>query len=448
MGEFDKFKRTTNPYTIVGLAENPFNVSPLFERFRDKKLCIKDEKLFVLPEKLERELEILLSLKDRRVLPCGAYGVGKTTFLNFLMYLSFHYHKRFPTKIIITSENVEKASNELLFTLCIDIIDIIKQIAFTRPMNALRRLVVSLKHRDYLFDTLGRVIGSYEEEESRAKKRIGKIEAKFEPGGIGADYERLSENTLITSIKSFVESLPMKKIGEYLDSFALIVKELGYEEILITIDEADHLPNIDEFLSLVTRSRLIFFTSGYSFLVAGSPEIAHHTKVMGTVFDKTLFLEPCSREFLKEVFNKRINALNSSIRINNLFEKDTVDEIYSYSQGILKYAIRLAENSLDECITRREKKVTRRHIMDAIGKGQNEIKKMLSTTEMGVLSLLSEVGESSPSTKTLQNSSGMSRSSLYRILESLAEKGFVRRRKEGKKIYYAILPAYKNYFKK
>lgn len=441
MGELDRFKGTQNPYNILGFKENPFSIAPLFEEFRNKELSEKDEKLLVLPEKLKRELSILLRMKGRRVMSYGEFGVGKTTFINFLMYLFFHYHKKFSTKIIVTEENLKKAANELLFSLCSDIIDIIKDTSLKKPRDAVRKIIIDLRHKDFLFDALAKLIGEYEERRGKIKQKEYGIGGKVEPAGVGAEIKYSAGAETITSIKSYVDTIPMKKIEDYLNNFADIVNKLGYNEVVIGIDEADHLPNIGEFLKLIIRSRLIFFAPGYSFLVAGSPEIARYTEEMGRVFDKLLFFGFSTKKFIQQVFQKRITALNPSLQLSDIFEESVIDEIYSYSQGALKYALRLAENAIDECVASKERKVRKSHVVETIKK--DEIKEMLDENEKKILTALTKLGKSSSSNKELQRLSNLSRPSLHRILKGMLKRGLVRRHKEGKTDFYSPTLAYK-----
>lgn len=80
---FPNLKKSKNPYECFNLKGNPFSIAPLFRNFKDANECELEENLFILPPKLEMDLEILLDTEDQRILIYGFYGIGKTSFADF-----------------------------------------------------------------------------------------------------------------------------------------------------------------------------------------------------------------------------------------------------------------------------------------------------------------------------------------------------------------------------
>ena len=166
MRNLNKYKKIKNPFQALKLPKNPFNISPLFGNFRDKALSKIDEEHIVLPKYLDDEIVPLLISNGLKILPYGEYGVGKTSFINFLLYLSFNNHGKFAVRIIITEENIKSATNELLFTICHDIIRYMKP-KFADKLGALRKLKVKLRYGAFLIEEIQKLQGAYEEQKTK-----------------------------------------------------------------------------------------------------------------------------------------------------------------------------------------------------------------------------------------------------------------------------------------
>jgi hypothetical protein len=111
----------------------------LFRNFKNNSLCQKEETLFTIPNDLDQEIEILISMYNCRVLVYGLYGVGKTSLVDFILYLSHNFHRHFCSRVIITQDNVHRAIQEMLFTLTMDIISEIAQKSILHPIQSLKK---------------------------------------------------------------------------------------------------------------------------------------------------------------------------------------------------------------------------------------------------------------------------------------------------------------------
>jgi DNA-binding transcriptional ArsR family regulator len=446
MGVAKELKQTQSQYSLFRLSENPFKIEPLFRDFRNKQLCSEQEPLFVAPENLRLHLNNLCHLKDRRCLIYGGYGVGKTTLIDLILYLACNFHNRFCVRVILTEDNVERAINEMLLSLCLDIIDEISYRSVGRPIMAIKKWLIERKFGDTLLTSMAKLIGRYTEESLQVAKTAKKKSLQVSPMGVGIGLNVEHEIETRRSIQSYVDVLPMRCVGGYLEDMLCIVKQIGYRDIVIFIDEADHLSKIDAFLRMLTKAREVLFSTGFTFLVAGSPEIAKYIESIGIIFDKTIFVEPATRNEFEEILNCRIRSHNAVLAVGNIFAAQAMEAIYESTKGIRKQFIRLAENSLDIAAAHGDNVVGEAHVMEAIGMGKDQIQISVSDSQMRILKSLARLGPSSPSDQVFQNSVRLKREALRLLLEELYEHGYVNKDKQGRRTLYSVATPYKPYF--
>jgi len=247
-------------------------------------------------------------------------------------------------------------------------------------------------------------------------------------------------------IQSYVEILPMRKIAEYLQDFLEIIQLIGFKDITIFIDEADHLQNIDNFLKLLTRAREVLFCRGYNFFIAGSVELAKYTESLGAIFDKIIFLKPATIEDMKEILECRIQALNPIKKIFDLFEEAALPLIFEQSKGIQKQFLRIAENAIDEAVVLEDSKIGVRHCLNVFKTSQDEITLNLKNSQIRILRFLAQRDSCSASDKSFQQETQVGRTYLRLVLEELVEQGYIRKERHGKQVYYIISSQYRPYF--
>jgi hypothetical protein len=171
--------------------------------------------------------------------------MGKTTLVDFFLYLAHNYHHRFCTRVILTDGNLERSIGELLYSLCLDIISEIASKPWIHPISSIRKWIVENRHGDTLLENLSCLLGKYSEikETTESHKKSSKL--RIAPGNLGGEWNQEEEVQIRKAIQSYVDVLPLRKVVEYLRDFRLIVQQLGFRDIVIFIDEADHLPDID-----------------------------------------------------------------------------------------------------------------------------------------------------------------------------------------------------------
>jgi hypothetical protein len=267
------------------------------------------------------------------------------------------------------------------------------------------------------------------------------------PGGIGIASNFEEEIEIRKSIQSYVEILPLRKITEYLDQFLEIVGKIGFSDVFIFLDEADHLEHTDQFIRLLTRSREVLFTRGFNFFIAGSIELAKYLESMGTIFDKVILVRPADWLSFQETLEQRIKLQNPKLSLTDIFEEQAIQAIFDCSQGIRKTFLRLAQNTLDIAIMQGDTKVGKQHCEWVSSSAKDEVIKMLNEKEIAILQHLARHTACSPSQGEFQNAIQLKRVQLRKNLEILCQKGYVHKEKKGKGNYYSIAVQYRPYFK-
>jgi DNA-binding transcriptional ArsR family regulator len=444
---YEYLKKDLNQYASLNLASNPFTIAPLFRSFKNLKKCEKEEAIFVMPQEIEKEIQTLVHMQDRRALIYGLYGDGKTSLVDFILYLAYNFHKRLCLRVIITEDNVERAIHEMLLAVCFEILAELSSRPILKPLDALRKWYMERQRADFFIENILKLMGKYTEtqENNHSSKKQHNLKASL--GVIQADYGSSEEIEIRKSIQSYVEILPMRKVADYLEEFVQIAQEMGFRDIVIYIDEADHLRQLDRFLNMLTRAREVLFTPGYTFFVAGSVEIAKHTEAMGAIFDKLIFVPSANHLIFREILDRRIRAINSTLAILDIFEEDALQLILEKTRGVRKSFLRMAENALDTAGTAGSKKVTSEHCWQILSTSEDKISANLKESHLKILKYLAQHESASPSDLSFQEQLQVKRVQLRNILEELGALGYVRKEAKGRKIYYQIAVPYRPYFK-
>ncbi|NUM37471.1 MAG: hypothetical protein HUU50_23295 [Candidatus Brocadiae bacterium] len=446
MKEYEDFKKNFNQYEPLGLPGNPFSIAPLFRSFKNIRKCEEEEKLFVIPQDLKGEIQTLLRMQDRRALIYGLYGVGKTSLVDFILYLAYNFHKRMCLRVVITEDNVERAIQEMLLTVCFEILSEISSQSLLHPIIAIKKWLVKYKRSDFIMENILKLMGNYTESQEQVKTSKKQEGLKGSLGIIEGNYSFSEELAVRKSIQSYVEILSMRQVAEYLEDFSHIVQQLGFQDIIVYIDEADHLNRLDLFLNMLTRAREVLFASGYTFFVAGSVEIAKYTESLGTIFDKLIFIPPANYITIADILDRRIKMLAPCLGISNIFEHDVVEILFQKTHGVRKSFLRLAENALDIAANRGCPRVTVEHISQVLSTVEDKVSSALKETHIRVLQYLGKHDLVSASNLDFQQHAKVKRVQLRNILEDLLASGYVKKQTQGKGIYYQISSQYRPYF--
>ncbi len=446
MAYFANLKKNKNPYERFKLKGNPFSIAPLFRNFKDAKECEREESLFMLPQKLEMDLDILLATEDQRILIYGFYGIGKTSFADFFLYLAHNYHNRFCTRVVLTEDNLERAIHELLLCLSSDIISEVRNRELIHPIVAIRKWIADKRYQDFLLTSLAKLMGPYTETTETVQTNQKKDEINVSPGGIGVNLGYEEEIQVRKAIQSYVEVLPLRKVAEYTKDFQQIIQELGYRDIIFFIDEADHLPKIESFIKLLTRAREILFSKGCTFIIAGSVELARFTESLGTIFDRLISLKPLDKADFYTTLEHRIQSQNPALKLQDVFADEALDFIFQRTKGIRKEFLRLCENALGLAILQNKQKVTVDECLQVTNTGEQELVLNLKEIQIKILRYLALREVCSPSDKAFIKDMEVTRTHIRNNLEYLTSQGYVQKEKRGRQSFYAISSQYRSYF--
>jgi len=437
--DFEQLLALRADLSRFGFKNNPFTIYPLFANLDDVDGCKRDERLlFKTPE----SEEVVKSLgPGRRLLVYGDVGVGKSTLLNLLLYLARKRDKFFPVRVFLSENNVSRAVQEILYTVCTELVAQLKRKTITKPIETVRRLIVEKRKGDALYDYLSRLIGPYEEETVKGRTTGGELGGEIGTGvipGGALKGKTTTEETVESRLRSHVESLPAKVMENYFKDLSDIAGDLGHAGIIIGIDEADHITDVAKVVAMLTIARGLFFVSDREiFVLAGSPELVAKSTVTGGVFDAIMHVNVLNREKMKQMLERRVREEKKDSSINDFFDSDAVEAIYRFSSGFPKIALKLAENSLVEAAISGKSRVQKEDVMKVVSKAVGEAQALLGSSELRVLETLRKIGEASPSTKRLQRATKLSRQQLDRILRSLYRAKIVRRTKRDKAYFYA-----------
>jgi hypothetical protein len=438
--DFEALLKLEPKFEKFGFKSNPFSIKPLFSNLQDKASCERDKKLFVLTLGSEEAMKAFGV--GRRIMIYGEVGSGKSSILYLLLYRAREERKYLPVRVLISEDNVKRAVQDILYTLCMEIIQETRRKNLSHPVNALRKWLLDKSRSDDFYQYMARLAGAFEEETTVSKTTKGSVQGKIGTGAIpgfsiGGNIE--SDQTVETKFKSKVDSLPEKVVENYFQDMIEAVEKIGHNGIAFGIDEIDHIASTDSVAAMLTVSRGIFFASDKPiFLVAASLDLAKRTELVRGVFDSMILVNEVSLEAMKKMLENRIKVENSKLSLNSTFEEKAVNAIYNYSDGLLKDGLRLAANSLAEAVIQNEIPVKQAQVKKAQSRSITHLSETLEPSEHRVFDALEQAGDSSPSSEELQKMTDLSRSQLDRILRNLSQRHIIRRRKEGKTFVYYI----------
>ncbi len=439
--DFEKLLKLKPDYSKFGFSRNPFSIHPLFADLDDDDRCKRDQRLFFKSSESE---QVAMSIgPGKRILIYGDVGVGKTTLLNLTLYLAKMREKYLPVRVLVSEDNVSRAVQEIMYTVCMEIVAQIKTRKITQPITAVRRWLVERREADKLYDYLSRLVGTFEEEKTTARKTVSKIGGEIGTGAVPGGAikgETESEETIINSLRTHVESLPAKVIENYFRDLSDLAEKIGYGGIITGIDEADHIRELNKVVGMLTVSRGLFFISDKEiFVIAGSNELIKQPTVTEGLFDSTMPLKPLTIEEMKQMLEKRTKEQRALGSLDGVFDWGALSAIHEFSRGLPKLALKIAENSLTEVATLGYNRVERRHVLQVLERAGAQVSIMLEPSERRVLEALRKIGEASPSSKSLQKTTALSRQQLDRILRKLCDQNIIQRRRDGKAYYYRTL---------
>lgn len=436
MNAFEDIWRLRPDYSLLGFKSNPFTITPLFFNYSDKALSERDEKLFV-PTESARQSVTSFGL-GKRLLVWGEVGVGKTTIMNMLLYLGSSREDLLPIRVVIKEDTVSRAVQELLYNYCFGLISELRKKKLAKPVESAKKWLLEKKYADKLYDFMTRLMGPFEEEIS-AEKRVSSRAGL----SVAVQAETAGEEALTSSLRTYVQSLPIRAVQDRLVELQALTSSLGYRGVVFAIDEADHIEQIDKVLAMLTASREIFFTSqSYAFVVAGSKDLADQDRrgEVSGIFDSTIHVGRLREDDIKQALFRRVQLENPELTLQKVFDNEALIAILQHCGGILKTTLRLAENALDEAAAQRASRINLKHVMAASRRASVSLLSNLKDYEINVLRVLSRLGQASPGDREFQRRAQLSRPRLTTVLNALLDKRMVDKAKKARKNVYCVKP--------
>lgn len=379
-------------WSRYGLKESPYSTSPM----RLSGVLPIDKVFSGRDKEVTKLKEILTSKNSTRTLIVGDFGVGKTTFTNYVRWLLSL--KRTDSKYLTTSSEIKlqpgwDATAFLMSTLsAIYTASIIfkwseKGIKL-KSMNQLKDYVSIGKQKNYQGTVAG--FGG------------GFGESTTVPNQISPE---ILENLLINICKEIMEN---------------------GKQIIIPYD---NLENIEySRLSEIFRSiRDYLQIEGLHSLFIGPPPVISALEAHGqvySVFGQPMILEPLTEKNVLDILEKRCSALQFEVgRYIIPYDKETVTSLYSKLNKNIRFTFKVLEDSTLAFQLKAPCSITMHEIMAVQKKEKEEILSSLTETQSKIITAL--VNQKKVNQNKLAKITGVGRTNLTIPVRELRDRGLI-----------------------
>lgn len=313
-----------------GLTRNPFDPAPLEATKRDMGLFVGRN------SEIKEMRTLLASIKGGlyRVVVMGAYGVGKTSFLNRLFWETQQYKK---SKLVAVKLIAKEDMTFLNFMLVLmdKLIDVILKVDLKKhQQKTVEEIRLNLDfERQVGTETSGEVTGTLSAVIASLASRLGVKESEVRTPHPWNERSALRDlNTLI--------DLAFKV----------------YDGIVVGIDEVDYLATPKAREVLRKGREEIFQRRNFLFVFSGTLRFRALLNKIGSpvreIIDKYIILEPFrypeERSIMKELVDLRLkNVAKDGMSYKNPFRKDSMELIFTLSGGVPRRILRFLQNSMD-----------------------------------------------------------------------------------------------------
>ena len=444
LNELKSFNIETTLKEHFNLSANPFTPQELFYEGISEPEAQKHDVIF--QDRRELLQQLLISIQGQascKAVLFGDRGVGKSSLMNLILF-SLARERYLTMKISITQEDVEsellhkKILRELATTLIANIIETtgtnwegvktrIRALFKRKAMNQLE--VVSTL--SFLFS------GDQVSFEETAAEKTGET---FRLGPQALGFSTASEEVHAARALISYSRIPPRDFRRLLGSAYGAVQEFGYQGIVLALDDADKLDDLQLEQALLRLLKDAFYPEArYHLLVACARDIIEaRARNLFTYH----FVDVLPRNDLMAALDQMYRAFALSPgSIFDYFDQDCLDEIYTHSQGLLRDAILACQEALTTACIEGKSKVD----LDALRHIQvpDELAAKLElldrqSTEWRVLGYLRDRGESYASDPDLQRATQVTQSRLSQILKALEQEQVLVSRRQGKQKMYEL----------
>jgi len=434
----EKLQRIRGNYKTLGLDHNPFSTEPLFVEITSDREFREDRPLFHNRE--DEALKALSPLNSpqspRRILVYGDIGVGKSSFLNYILSASrklFEIKGKkersyLPIRVIVEKEEPLRIVQDMVRSYSLELIKLIKE---EKGLSDRFMGFIGKGKEKEVAKTLLRATGKLSESKT---KELGLKGIKF------------GESTDI-----LFERLSISEALDFLKSLSYLTTELGYKGAVIGIDEADKLAD-KVAIALLRSGRVIFYVKNCFFYFVGSEtlkqEIDKNKDVSG-LFDLPIIqLSSFDFKTSEKIVETRLKKASfpADKSLYDIFDKTIFTSIYNLSEGIVKELFKICEQLVEFAVSLNKSRIDSQ-VYDLFLEEYYKI--MISELKQTELDIIRKISDwTSPSDRKFQAKTGLKRSTLTKLMNRLLEKGILDKEKRRRKIYYKPKPIISNVLRK
>jgi Cdc6-like AAA superfamily ATPase len=388
------------------LPIDPFTDMPI-EPSQLSLLVDREEEI----KKLETIIKSAASGFRQNAAILGKDGMGKTSLINYIYGKSKMEKEILPIKMEITQDStVQDIMNDLMR----EMLDCMH--------FGLGSMVLSLLGKDASLKEIKGLLKGFETskatEISATVFGFVNISKRSEKTFKGAqDF-----NSLLNYLKGVTEFMPNR-----------------IKTIMLLIDEGEYVAK-DNSANLLQSMRLLFQTSPFMVIIAGSPvlfdKLASIEPSFGNLFPEQnrIILKLLEIDDIKQLIIKRLDLIKKDFKGTIApFTDDSLRIILEYSAGNPRYIIRISSLSIlkaleAEQITSEHAKKASKEILSTMGRER------FQRLESNDQNLLIKIGKmTAPSVTELARELSLDEATISRRLNQLEELGYVRSTRDGRK---------------
>ena len=429
------------------LKENPFQVFELFEQGSNKQSLKRDENLFRNRKEIVEKIcnGIALS-KSYRVVLHGDFGVGKSSLLNKILYIMSE-NKYFTIKyrIPIETQDARSVERELLraFGLAISseasrnssMLGTLKKL-FERKYSTSKSLEeISFLAILYASDQITLTNGTIETQGLSTTVGIPIIKAE-----VSTEEQ---EQILVARTETLSHTVFVNLLRR---GFALL-QTLGYRGVIIGLDEADKLENVQFEKTIMTLLKDVFYTNAnLAHLIIVLKRRNGLKPVHPDIFHYEQVLPPRQEDVLAFLCQMYANAsIDPSISIYHFVDKNLLCEIYEQKEGRIRFILEELSNLLLSVLPNQEVKKLDSAVYNEVSLEDAEqmYLKTLSPEDLDykIIMYVFQNHETYARDEKLGKATGIEKSALARHLKTLHERSILASKDRGKTKIYFIDPS-------
>jgi len=291
------------------------------------------------------------------------------------------------------------------------------------------------------------------------------------------DIEGIIENLVVTEDKSSVsrfilkltsivlfgiDVLPSKVIERRpLDSNLLVpllidissLLERKFRAVIVAIDEAGRMASETTVSTLEILSTL-FQRNPWMLALAGDPEtISDLTSRCPEIPNRIpptnrVALSPFKLEHTRQLLESRVQAVNPSLTLDEIMTPDAINLIHTYSRGIPRYVILIADVALQDAYERESARIDVSNVNNGLRefdyqRGRDLVDK-LNVTQQKILEKIHEFHGASAT--ELAQRLRYSREWVSKLLNRMERLGYLESKRVGREVKYYLIRPIENYY--